>query len=317
MSHTQKNKAFLEAHVVEQQMIASLKSTKETVFFAAAFCKAPVFERLAVEAKHVPKKSIIVRWSPEDLIRGVSDLEAYKVAKEHGWQFFINLRLHAKVYLFDNQTAIIGSSNLTERGLGSFPPNANTEMSYFCHEIDEHLTQWKDTLLEVSCLMDDALFKKISDEITLIEDEALGHKQSQRFSSELMEEINARTHPKLLTTDFPWCASPENILASESADSQHDRDLLGLPAQYSLDDIRARFAVSKPFIWLSNNCVNEIYFGELTARLHDSLQDDPRPYRKTVKGLLKNLIDWTTLLYPEQFVADEPSHSTRIRRIVI
>jgi hypothetical protein len=314
MAANEENKTFLEAPFVEGQIKDLLRDSKENALFAVAFCKASVLSRLVTEASHLPTKSIIVRWSPEDLLRGVSDLAAYTVAKENDWQFFINLRLHAKVYLFDNQTAVLGSANLTERGLAGLPNNSNIEMSCLCTKVDESLIEWKDSLLQESCLVDDALFEKISLEISRFK-KAEEYQEPPQFSEGLISQINAQASFELFTEDFPWCSSPDQLLSSDSADGQHDRKLLGLPDDYTLDEVRTRFAYSKPFLWLNNACPDEIYFGALTAKLHNDLKDDPRPYRKTVKGLLQNLIDWVAFLYPEQFAADNPSHSTRLRRI--
>ena len=50
---------------------------------------------------------------------------------------------------------------------------------------------------------------------------------------------------------------------------------------------------SKIFKWLINKLKkqenNEIYFGKLSSIIHNSLLDDPKPYRKGVKDLQINL----------------------------
>ena len=56
-----------------------------------------------------------------------------------------------------------------------------------------------------------------------------------------------------------------------------------------------------------------MYFGQLTAELHDALVEDPKPYRKDVKTLLANLLAWAQTLRMEEVVIDKPSHSQRAR----
>ena len=49
-----------------------------------------------------------------------------------------------------------------------------------------------------------------------------------------------------------------------------------------------------------------MYFGQLTAELHDALVEDPKPYRKDVKTLLANLLAWAQGLRMEEVVIDKP-----------
>ena len=56
-----------------------------------------------------------------------------------------------------------------------------------------------------------------------------------------------------------------------------------------------------------------MYFGQLTAELHDALVEDPKPYRKDVKTLLA----WAQALQMEEVVIDKPSHSQRVRLVFL
>lgn len=58
-----------------------------------------------------------------------------------------------------------------------------------------------------------------------------------------------------------------------------------------------------------------MYFGEITANLHNALLNDPRPYRKDVKQLLANLLNWIAALDINEIVVDRPAHSQRVRYI--
>ena len=70
------------------------------------------------------------------------------------------------------------------------------------------------------------------------------------------------------------------------------------------------------YLWLLSVLAensNELYFGELTQLLHDTLVEDPRPYRKDVKVLLINLLGWINELDMEEVIIDRPRHSQRLR----
>jgi hypothetical protein len=59
----------------------------------------------------------------------------------------------------------------------------------------------------------------------------------------------------------------------------------------------------------------EVYFGALSAALHDWLVEDPAPYRREVKVLVKNIYGWVANLSASSIglCVDRPNHSERIR----
>ena len=75
---------------------------------------------------------------------------------------------------------------------------------------------------------------------------------------------------------------------------QHDLELFGLDVDdINKDNLKNSFENSKIFKWLINQIKKqgneEIYFGKLSAIIHNSLLDDPKPYRKDVKNLQSNI----------------------------
>jgi hypothetical protein len=80
-------------------------------------------------------------------------------------------------------------------------------------------------------------------------------------------------------------------------------------------DLERHFSKSKCLRWLMGllqSPHHSIYFGELTSSLHDTLLEDPTPYRTEVKKLVSNLINWCVELLPDQFGCDTPNHSQRL-----
>jgi hypothetical protein len=70
-------------------------------------------------------------------------------------------------------------------------------------------------------------------------------------------------------------------------------------------------------LWLYNyvsSCPDKTsYFGGVTAALHNTLVNDPKPYRKEVKDLLANTLGWIQALNIEDVTIDIPNYSQRIR----
>lgn len=265
------------------------------------------------------EKMLIVRWQLHDLLSGASDLETYEIAKDNGWDFFINLDLHAKTYLFDNSCAI-GSANLTERGMNGISPPGNREILATSAELTS-VTKWFLELKKSSRLIDDELYKKIKNEVHELSAEEykidLGNVQ---FSDPLLIDLLPKKDLVIYTRDLFWSNNAESIANLTiddkfSTDIEHDLLLLDIKNSRDLRAIKDRYIASKAFLWLLESVHKQAYFGELSSILHSSLKDDPIPFRKDVKVLLRNLLVWTSLYGKDFFHIDQPNVSQRITRI--
>lgn len=89
----------------------------ETITLLSAYVKRKALEDLNA-ARHI--RRIVVRWDLADLLgpSPASDLDVYEYCIANEIELFRNPRLHMKVLWNHNDTALIGSSNVTERGLG-------------------------------------------------------------------------------------------------------------------------------------------------------------------------------------------------------
>ena len=69
-------------------------------------------------SKKEPKIKIITRLLREDIEKGVTDLDKFRVLKDtFGAEIRYNNDLHAKMVIIDDAVAIISSANLTKKGL--------------------------------------------------------------------------------------------------------------------------------------------------------------------------------------------------------
>lgn len=61
---------------------------------------------------------VLTRWNISDLNSGVSDPEIFPYLDSRGILLYINRSLHSKIYAQANGSALIGSGNLTAKGMG-------------------------------------------------------------------------------------------------------------------------------------------------------------------------------------------------------
>ena len=295
--------------LISQQILdricAELSTITESFTLISAYCKTPLIEYLDSFVYRPLVKNLIVRLKPEDVLAGATDLDLYPYCKENGWSMFFRLDLHAKTYIFDNLRCVLGSANATSSGL-SIGGIGNYEMAAL-NEIDDSDRQQVRNLFRSSVRMTDALYADMKAAISSMESH-----HTPRASAKWPEEINQFFHPDfslLFSEDFPSCFDPREAMSE-------DLIFLNTFPGADQDEIKKAFRESKCFQWLmkllSEQEHNEIYFGAASAALHSVILNDPRPYRKEVKVLLANLLNWISVLDMEEIGIDRPNYSQRI-----
>lgn len=113
----------------ENYFFLKVHAAEKSLFISSPYIKYPVAGLLCeiLQSKQNPNLSIqiLTRIRVQDLIDGASDLEAFEkllqLAEVSGLEVTVKClsNLHAKVYIFDENSAIVTSSNLTPSGLKS------------------------------------------------------------------------------------------------------------------------------------------------------------------------------------------------------
>lgn len=288
-------------------------SARQSIFVASAYCTKKAFDSLnSTVSAQATDKVLVVRWEPYDLLQGSSDLEVYLSAKKFGWRLFINPRLHAKTAIFDGKHVLIGSANYTENGMGLTGPRANLE-TVVAVEATPKMLAWQREILADSIEITDELYELIVKEIAAFDPE-WKPKINFSFTEDLQQKMKEK-QGAIFTKDCVFCKVPQLLTSSFGDDVDHDRELLGVGENASLEEIAAAFSKTKLYKWIDENLDNELYFGTISALLHNALQDDPKPYRQSAKSLVANLIEWMTALYPQKFRQERPNHSTKLVRL--
>lgn len=156
---------------------------------------------------------LITRFYREDFIRSVSSLTSLKNLQEAGVEIYALKDLHAKLYLFDDNIAIIGSANFTSGGFGN-----NIELSLYIedeYDLIERLSKYFDQL--VSDIQASGDFRisgvKIDEESLIVQKAIKGRDHtSQPNSTRFGADINTPPPPCAVTTD-----EVENILGVPDA----------------------------------------------------------------------------------------------------
>ena len=299
--------SLLSTHEVKQKIIDEVSRAADNLQIISAFCKLPAIKFIDENISHpIKNKKLMVRFLLSDILHGATDFELFNYCKANGWQMYVRFDLHAKTYIFDRKRCILGSANLTSKGLG-LSLHGNYELSSFA-EVDDGDLKKIDTLFDNAILMTDELYAAMKSDFQIAQS---NHSPSQTFKWNT--SIEKKFNPKidlLFTYDFPNTVAPNfsDVNAFEFLEIGY------IPSQ---EELKQAFRWSKAFLWLYNyvsSCPEKTsYFGGVTAALHNALINDPKPYRKEVKDLLANTLGWIQALHIANITIDVPNHSQRIR----
>lgn len=305
---------LLDSTQFSSQLFEDLRNSEKSLTAFSAFIKLKALEHGSFKSHLVGKViTVVARWQKRDLVCGASDLEVYRLCKKNGWRFGISLNLHGKLFLIDNSEIFVGSANLTQKGLhigvvgnhefGTKITAENADLDKIAKFIDSEVT-W----------MTDNLFEKINSEV--VREKSLSTPLSDMRWSQAVLDHCSNPVEYLWVHELLW-ATPEAIIRPnlEKPTHLHDLELL----EINLDDISDcklanSFRRTRIYSWLSEALEKgPLSFGGLSAKLHNSLLDDPKPYRIDVKTYISNLIAWAGFLNDE-FVIERPRYSQIIRK---
>ena len=270
----------------------------------------------------LPEKTdcrVLSRWDPRNLLNGASDIEVYKKLRERNYPLHILQDLHAKVAIIDDETLFIGSANITKSGL-KLAPGGNKELGTTLSPDKEDL-ELIESLFTESTLVNEELYQEFYKELQSLKEKFPEPIPKLKWSDDLQLKL-FKPPNRLWVTEMLWTDEPKELLKNvDSKEAIHDLILLGFSTPSdktpSIDDLQVAFLHCRSWRWLKHKLEaaesSELYFGELSALLHDSFLDDPTPYRKKVKDLLSNLLKWAKHLGNNSIKIDRPNHSQRVQ----
>jgi hypothetical protein len=289
--------------------ISKLPTTTPLVI-CSAFIKHAAIETLLSLRPHSAGR-VLVRWQKYDLCTGSSDLSIFNILKAKGWKLYIDTSFHGKIYSLPGVGALIGSANATKSGF-SISGQRNREVCTIVSESPQ-VIDFIENLFAYATLVDDPLFDLIAAEVKGSELPSTG---ADEWGLDILKKINPTSTSELLICDF--LKSNPAIFPLDDFLLLEDLDLIGISSldKVTKEVVKKKILRVKSIAWLVDVIAaypQGIYFGELTALLHNALMEDPTPYRSTVKNLLVNSLGWISLYCSDIVQIERPNFSQRIR----
>ena len=312
---------FLDADFRDQLERAVGMSTK-SVDVLVGFAKLSAMQWLANQvAEGGISVSVVVGWTMKDLAQESSDIQAYEFARSRGWKFGIRPELHAKIFWCDRDELLIGSANLTTRGL-HLGAVGNIEAGVRITPTNIDKTKLND-LIAKSIWLDDQLFDDIRAQLASVEVGGESIPSNLRWPESI--EAALLQMKKYLWVDDMFLTNPQSDVPDAASAEylaliEHDRALLdGCYKGDSSDRLVLTLRETTVVQWLTTVLREQddswARFGTVTAALHNALMDDPKPYRRDVKSLLANLLAWIEFAKMPEFEFKKHRRTTSVHLV--
>lgn len=288
-------------------------SAQNNIFITSAFIKQRALDALLANIPSHAHVEVVGRWRKGDLLMKASDLEVYELCKKMGWKFGIDQNLHGKLYLIDNKDVFLGSANLTQKGMsiGGF---GNVEFGTRFDAAQLDISRIEKYKYSEVVWVDDRLFKLLREEINNSELNELSDRE-MGWSIDVLSMLE--TPVEHLWVNELIFVDPELLRYPDFDDENtiHDFEMLGLHCDnLTKENIKAQFRQTRLYSWLRYQLSNgqSLNFGGLTHKLHNSLFDDPLPYRKEVKEFVATLFTWIEYL-EDEFIITKHTRTISVR----
>ncbi len=271
-----------------------------------------------IEKCEIPNDlSIITRWTRQDIVTGISDLEIYPFLKDRGIALYLNQTIHLKMLVFASNWAFVTSSNITGKGLG-LTDSYNLEVG--CR-ITLGREDWQAIyqLLGTSFRVDNDIYQK-----------AVNYRDVNYTPPGTFPDLNLSPDQDMQFSilSLPSTDSPSEFYALYNSNEplpldnvntfMHDIALYnvrpGMKEHTFYSYLRDKFR-SQPF---TQTIVDQIKraksarFGLVNKWLQTHCSDKPTPYRWELKPATRCLYSWLDHFY-EEISWDRPHYSMVIR----
>lgn len=284
-----------------QALIENEMNGTDDVFFVSAYITEPAIKWLEL---HVPKQaivSIVFRGEVKDFLGGATTISALRKIVSNGWRLAFNEKLHAKIYMFDRKVIFVGSSNLTNNGL-VLSSHGNIEANSMVNA-DRKSLQFLDALWNSAVELSAEKLDQLENYLDCIEVE----KQIDSYDQLVWpEELLAEPVGQLFVEDFPANSVFKNKEFKNKyslIDSFLERDDVEMAKSIFMS-----LRLTKWF-FMSLETHKALRFGQLSKLMHADLVEDPRVYRRDLKIMQANFLEYVERLVPEVEVI-RPNHTS-------
>lgn len=311
-------------HSLGEKLREQLSCSETHVDIFSPFITVDALQQSLSELRQGVRVSVITRWKLIDFLLGSASLELFDFCDSKGFALYINSRLHLKTVVIDYRSLLLGSANLTGRGLGLLQPDNYEVLSYVSSPASNYLLFLEQIKAESSLVTESVvdLFKGELERLDLDRFPDLSRLDDE--DSKLHAEAHKRDF--FLISELPMCTDINQLYrVVQNPGIDLDKETLSTArhdiVKYSLlqrrykseQEFRQYLAcqfLSHPFIQALCNFIDRPRrFGEVRAWVQRVCTDVPVPTRRSLSDNVNVLYGWLAILGEEQFITYRPNHT--------
>jgi hypothetical protein len=190
------------------------------VVLVAPFVKAFVLKELLAKVSTDITVRCVTRWQPEEILRGVSDLEVWSLIKKRPRSsLLLRPDLHAKFYRADEK-CLVGSANLTAKALG-WSNSPNLELLVPLMASEPTLKTFEAELFSGCVQVNESLFEQMSATVQLLAEK---YPDLSPFVSDTPDASQEETSPSIeqvpVEAWLPTLRNPEDLYLAYSGQQE-------------------------------------------------------------------------------------------------
>lgn len=175
-----------------------IPTLKRKILIISAYVTYDAFmfvnDLLLQNRKEEVEKIIVLKFDLMDFFRGASSFKFKESIVKYGWKVYVNLKIHSKIYCFDDEKAIIGSANLTGSGIGLMTGQGKSikEGGTVC-DVNQGLLLYMQEVLKKSIAVDENLANLLDgyvEKVLKVEKESEAEKLWEELSRLLREKTS-------------------------------------------------------------------------------------------------------------------------------
>ncbi|MFE4105847.1 phospholipase D-like domain-containing protein [Almyronema epifaneia] len=302
-------------------------SANKTIDIFSPFITLSVLKVILSDTRPGVRVSILTRWKISDFLMGSASLELFDYCLSTGWVLYINPRIHLKTVVRDYHDLLLGSANITGRGLGLLKPENYEVLTYIRNPSSSYLLFLEQIKAE-SAIVTPLVVARFRETLERLKLKFLSDFTGLADEDERLH-TEAVSRDFFLTSELPMCEDISLLyLVVQNPDIDLDNEILSTArhdiAKYALwkrsykseNEFREYLAyqfLTHPFIQALCNFIDRPRrFGEIRAWVQRVCTDVPVPTRRSLSDNVNVLYDWLVILGEEQFITYRPNHTELI-----
>ncbi|MBD2312299.1 phospholipase D family protein [Desertifilum sp. FACHB-1129] len=300
----------------------------DEVVLVAPFVKAFVLKELLARISTDITVRCVTRWQPEEILRGVSDLEVWSLIKKRPRSsLWLRSDLHAKFYRADEK-CLIGSANLTAKALG-WLNSPNLELLVPLPASESILKAFETELFRGCVQVNESLFEQMSETVQILAEQypSLSPLISDTPDN-FQGEISPSVEQTLVEAWLPTLRNPADLYVAYSGKLEQ---LTTAARETALSDLRSLPTLPNLSKIAFESCIGTLLLQKPIVQKVDALVETSQRFG-AVRDLLaslpcanlpdfdpsrawQTLMRWLLFFLPQRYALSVPNHSEIFYRV--